>query len=347
MDGLLVSYHPLITRAPKYLQEDIEAQGIHKALDYDGTILGDCGAFSYVYEYEPPYSPSEVLRYYEKCSFDIGATLDHLIWKKMKENGEERQRRYNITLRNARIMYKKWKRDYQDNFELLGVAQGWDPQSYADAVEKLIDIGFYHIGVGGVAGASSKEITPILTRIYSRLKSLKSGACVHLFGVNPLRKGSSDLISIFKNYGVSSFDTSIMLRQAWRRTRDSYLLNNHGYTAIRVPTYLEYEVADKILQKLRDYADYKQSAEDVMRELRRIIRGNKKRWIQLYKKTLLDRPWEKCGCKICEKFGVDVIIFRGNERNMRRGFHNVFQFYNRFIKKRGFISPKLQVKINQ
>ena len=46
--------------------------------------------------------------------------------------------------------------------------------------------------------------------------------------------------------------------------------------------------------------------------------------------TLEARPWEKCDCKICKDIGVEVIIFRGNNRNRRRGFHNLY-VYNKHL----------------
>ncbi|MFV2016725.1 MAG: hypothetical protein ACC656_14940, partial [Candidatus Heimdallarchaeota archaeon] len=46
-----------------------------------------------------------------------------------------------------------------------------------------------------------------------------------------------------------------------------------------------------------------------------------------YQRTLKDKPWLTCECIICKEIGMDVIIFRGNNRNRRRGFHNTFVFY--------------------
>ena len=40
-------------------------------------------------------------------------------------------------------------------------------------------------------------------------------------------------------------------------------------------------------------------------------------------RTLQDRPWKHCDCAICRDVGVEVIIFRGSNRNKRRGFHNL------------------------
>lgn len=51
------------------------------------------------------------------------------------------------------------------------------------------------------------------------------------------------------------------------------------------------------------------------------------RWL-LCADVLTDRPWKHCPCEICRRLGVHVIIFRGAERNRRRGFHNLFVFNN-------------------
>ena len=52
--------------------------------------------------------------------------------------------------------------------------------------------------------------------------------------------------------------------------------------------------------------------------------------LESYRRTLSDRPWEQCNCPICEDHGIEVCIFRGNDRNRRRGFHNTDRFYNEF-----------------
>jgi hypothetical protein len=44
-------------------------------------------------------------------------------------------------------------------------------------------------------------------------------------------------------------------------------------------------------------------------------------------RTLRERPWERCQCAICSHIGIEVVIFRGNNRNRRRGFHNTYVFY--------------------
>jgi hypothetical protein len=47
-----------------------------------------------------------------------------------------------------------------------------------------------------------------------------------------------------------------------------------------------------------------------------------------YEVTLAAQPWKSCLCEICADAGIQVAIFRGAERNKRRGFHNL-QVFNR------------------
>src|SRR5262249_25255268 len=52
------------------------------------------------------------------------------------------------------------------------------------------------------------------------------------------------------------------------------------------------------------------------------------------RETLEARPWTDCGCAICKAIGIHVVIFRGAERNRRRGFHNLYMFSERLRKQR-------------
>jgi hypothetical protein len=51
------------------------------------------------------------------------------------------------------------------------------------------------------------------------------------------------------------------------------------------------------------------------------------------RRTLEHRPWEKCRCRVCREAGIETLIFRGSNRNKRRGFHNI-AVYNEYIKRR-------------
>jgi len=52
--------------------------------------------------------------------------------------------------------------------------------------------------------------------------------------------------------------------------------------------------------------------------------------LEAYYETLTNKPWADCDCPICTKHGIEVCIFRGNDRNRRRGFHNTAMFYEEF-----------------
>jgi hypothetical protein len=54
------------------------------------------------------------------------------------------------------------------------------------------------------------------------------------------------------------------------------------------------------------------------------------KYIDDYEMTLRAEPWRNCDCDICEDLGIEVVVFRGNNRNRRRGFHNMHQFYKDF-----------------
>ncbi|MFC4440239.1 MULTISPECIES: hypothetical protein [Natrialbaceae] len=54
------------------------------------------------------------------------------------------------------------------------------------------------------------------------------------------------------------------------------------------------------------------------------------RLLKEYEKLLKEEPWTECDCEICREYGIEVAIFRGNNRNRRRGFHNTKRFYDQF-----------------
>ena len=51
-----------------------------------------------------------------------------------------------------------------------------------------------------------------------------------------------------------------------------------------------------------------------------------------YRETLEAKPWRSCKCAVCKQVGVEAIIFRGGNRNRRRGFHNL-EIYHNHLKK--------------
>lgn len=354
-DGVLIS--KVVIDESQTRRAKVEAQGVHRFIRFNGEIMGDCGAFGYIKEEEPPYTTDEILNYYHNLGFNYGVSIDHLIAGPFGEPGI-RDKRYDITRKNAEEFLKKYQ---QGNFGFtpIGVAQGWSPESYAKAVKELIEMGYEYIALGGLARAQNREILPILEAIHPYLIPTVR---MHLFGVARINS-----ISAFHHLGVTSCDSASPLRQAWLgATANYYTPSDKRYAAIRVPPVdnkgglrvkrlLEAGVADtKTLQKLekdalgalRKFDAGKLDLESTLAvvlaydELLELPKDGKadpeaqaKRRAKhevLYREVLEAQPWKACDCPICQEIGIEVIIFRNNNRNRRRGFHNTSVFYKRF-----------------
>lgn len=353
-DGILVSR--VVIDKSKKKKEALYQVGLRNFLRYNGKIMGDCGAFGYIKEEVPPYTTEEILEYYHQLGFNYGVSVDHLIVGVFAEIGV-REKRYDITLKNALdFIQKHQERGYK--FTPIGVAQGWSPESYANAVKELISMGYNYVALGGVARERSKNILEILEAVHPHLTA---NTHIHLLGV-----GRINAVPAFRHLGVTSFDSASPLRSAWLDSAANYhTLSGTTYTAVRIPQVeksgvrikrlLEANVSDiktlhrleqDSLHALREFQAGRLSLEKTLHilltydELLELPRDGKvdpgkqakrqEKHAEMYKKLLLDKPWQQCDCRICQDIGVEVIIFRGNDRNRRRGFHNTYVFYKRF-----------------
>jgi hypothetical protein len=361
IDGVLVSRMKIMENKAKYQQ--IMNEGIHNFLRLPQSfeIMGDCGAWGYIDQEEPPFKTKETLDYYVKCGFNYGVSIDHLI---VPAHKEERQKRWNLTLENAREMFELWrsKDSYLQSIRIIGVAQGWDVESYRKAVRELLKIGYDYIGLGGLARSptgeentelDTKTLLNVVKGVYLEVKKwmgeTKRKIDIHVFGV-----ARPQIIPELMRYGVTSFDSASFLRRAWLSAQNNYhTLDGKSYSAIRIPQTERSprvkniknekltELERKALETLRLYDQGKVSLEEVMKVLTEYDRliGQRPNIEKFYMETLKDMPWKKCPCDICKSIGVEVIIFRGNNRNRRRGFHNTWVFYQQFRK----ISPRIFV----
>lgn len=398
-DGILISKSVLEDNQLK--KNKTRQLGIHGYLRIpkEVPVLGDCGAFSYLMAYEPPYKTDEILNYYEEMGFDYGVSIDHLIvpavlkkekyWLMVEENWieidaenfklfssdnntkivddrrkglqkqiflegkllckeswideDEKHRRYDLTLKNGIEFISKHKKN-KYSFIPIGAVQGWDPESYSQMAYEYEKYGFNYIALGGLVKSKTSDILQILELLK---RKLKSSTKIHIFGV-----ARPEAIQQFIDLGVTSVDNAGVLRQAWLSSSNNYYAPNfNNYTAIRIPqidlkkaketlkankhTCEEGVAAEKsALESLRNYDNGEESLEST---LEKVMTYSKMLNIpdsiyRQYYRTLVDKPWKKCECKICKDVGIDVIIFRGNNRNRRRGFHNTWVYYNWLLK---------------
>ncbi|MEV3985619.1 tRNA-guanine transglycosylase DpdA [Nonomuraea sp. NPDC049758] len=317
--------------------------------------LGDCGAFTYADQEEPPYTVSQVLDFYERCQFDSGISLDHVIFGYDAAVSDEQVNRAWVQRREMSLRYAE---DFLEHvhsrgqvIEPIGAAQGWSPASYADSVMRLQSVGYSRIALGGMVPLRTDDILECLIEI-DKVREPKTH--LHLLGIT--RMG---FMETFGNYGVSSFDSTSPFRQAFMDDKNNYYTTTDRYTAIRVPQVdgnpklkkliLAGSVSQQAarsgeresLRRLRSYdqgletldrvievlEEYEQLVDPpVLKKDRRTGKITSTSKIPSYRRTLEAKPWQSCMCAVCTRYGVEVIIFRGSERNKGRGFHNLAVF---------------------
>lgn len=316
--------------------------------------MGDCGAFSYVKQEKPPFSVDEVIDFYEGCGFDMGVSVDHVIlgfdasldetFPGLAVVAREYMRRQEITLELAHE-FRRRHRVRRCSFEPLGVAQGWSPVSYATAVRQLQRMGYRRIALGGLVPLKTRDILAVLERVDA---VRRPDVELHLLGVT-----RTDQIEAFDRYGVTSFDTTSPFLRAFKDATHNYYTPERSYTALRVPQVEGNRPLEKLiragqvdqrrartleqecLQRLRRYDAGNGTVDGVLTpllEYEELVgggRASRRNRAAAYRKTLEDRPWATCPCEVCKAVGVEVIIFRGSERNKRRGFHNLYILYER------------------
>jgi hypothetical protein len=347
-DGVLMSKTVVTPSIEKRIRKE---GGVHAfmRLDRKYPVMGDCGAFTYREQAEPPYATDEILDYYQSLGFDYGVSIDHLIFSGFPL--EEQERRWQLTLRNAEDFLRRHG-EKGCSFVPVGIAQGPTPERYAAAIRRLVELGYSHLALGGLARSYDKDIRQVLEAVSPELPT---GTELHLFGVARL-----SLIPDFLRYGVTSADSASPIRRAFMGDGgDNYwTADDERYAAIRVaeatsqrkkrgvdsPTDIVngsqpvdsiealVELEQAALWNLRAFDRCESSLEKTLDAVLGYDRlfGEDRNHERLYRRVLEDRPWQKCDCPICKEVGVEVIIFRSNNRNRRRGFHNARVFYQQF-----------------
>lgn len=323
------------------------------------SLFGDCGAFTYVKSDTPPYTPADTAEFYDDCGFTHGCSVDHIVFDfddsllGLAGGSPEARRRVDITLENARAFLSEARQT--GRFQPLGVVQGWSPASMADAARQLVAMGYDYLAIGGMVPLKPEQIKSSLLAIRD---AIPPSTRLHLLGF-----GKVDQFAEFMPFGVTSFDTTSPLIRAFKDDRQNYWLPAGAgrlayYTAIRIPQSIENPRLQRLVKQgafraeeltrleteaLRSLRDFAAGQADIEPTLQSVLEYNAviatdRPWVdvqgsstmtkleQRYRKTLEDRPWTKCPCRICSDAGVEVVIFRASNRNKRRGIHNLGVF---------------------
>ena len=363
-DGLLFSLAQLQTgKGPLSLLKKKEIFDLRgdRRIPEDMLLFGDPGAFSYTADSEPPITSEKAASLYDKFGFNLGASVDHIPIPSITP--EEKIERMDLTEENAKQFLKICKENkYQ--FLPVGSIQGVTVDDYVCYVQRYVEMGYKHIALGGLVRRKNSKILEIVAAVREVLQKHTRGKqeniWVHLFGV--LRP---DLQRSFQNLGVSSFDSASYLRKAWLSSDRNYLApdgEGDWYGTIRVPISsskamrdaaqsnsmsiekLE-ELENQCLSNLDDFDGTPESKKKVLNSVEQYgplldRKGEGNHFIDEHKRLMKDQPWKKCRCHICKKLGIDVVVFRGANRNRRRGFHNTWVFYHKILHGGRNKSPK-------
>jgi len=380
-DGMLISYEIVAGAGRKYT--DRQAQRLRtegasaffglKAHPKRAPIFGDCGAFAYADQREPPYAPEDIARFYHECQFTHGISVDHIIFGFSENNNvrptAEEQHRYDVTISNAR----KFLKDVRKNeycFTPVAPIQGWNPESMAKAARTYEKMGYTYVAIGGLVPLKVPQIHACVRAVREAAPRIQ----IHLLGVTKF-----DHIHEFIPYRISTFDSTSPLIRAFKDARNNYWGVNGNYTAIRIPQACEnpkmkrrtlaghisqdqalrqeqwsleriraidalptpptHEEVNIALEDILLYNAYLDPDCDVTRlkpqGRQEHLFSRSEPWqfawnptlTADYRRTLCDRPWKACPCRVCREAEAEVIVFRGSNRNKRRGFHNLYHFY--------------------
>ena len=322
-------------------------------------VLGDCGAFSYRDEREPLYSVDDTLGFYADGCFTHGCSVDHLIFDFHGDDQEpsaEARRRQEITLELAGD-FLTTSAALGTQFTPVGVIQGWSAGSMADAAGKLVKMGYHSLALGGMARASTEDIETALRAVGEAIGHTRPQ--IHVLGFGKIEDAPR-----IARLGVTSFDTTSPLLRAFKDDKQNYFEADKGrlshYTAIRIPQasddrharssararelgqegLIAHETValdavrrfaageiqlDEAVDRVIAYASIilwkdKRSAASNERDFERLR--------EIYRRSLGERPWERCSCRVCNELGVEALVFRSTNHNKRRGFHNLAVFHD-------------------
>jgi queuine/archaeosine tRNA-ribosyltransferase len=280
-----------------------------------------------------------MLEYYDRFAFDYGVSVDHLV---VPEYASEAHRRYELTLRNAED-FLALHRTSKYSFVPVGAIQGWDSASYTEASQHLARAGYTYLAIGGVARSNTRTVESIVRAVRD---AVGDQTRLHVLGV-----ARAKLLPLFVELGIESVDSAAPIRCAWLSAHENYFTLDSSYAAIRIPiAEQERPKPDTLVgRSSHSLGTLRRAESDALRALRaydkrqlglmsamnailayddllaeRRDSQTRSSRAMLYRATLAARPWRRCDCPICRNLGVEVIIFRGNNRNRRRGFHNCY-----------------------
>ncbi|MFO7678289.1 MAG: tRNA guanosine(15) transglycosylase TgtA [Thermoplasmatota archaeon] len=188
----------------KQLREKAVTHGVHKLIDFDGTIMTDSGTFqSYVYG-DINIDPIEIVTFQKEIGSDIGTILD--IFSTPDQTKKQAEQSVDETIKRAKKSIQ-----YKGDMLLACTVQGSIyPHLRKKCAQQLstIDADFFPIG-GVVPLMENQRYTDLISCILASKKGLNPSKPVHLFGA-----GHPLIFPLAVALGCDFFDSSAYIKYA-------------------------------------------------------------------------------------------------------------------------------------
>ncbi|KYK21874.1 hypothetical protein AYK25_07750 [Thermoplasmatales archaeon SM1-50] len=200
---ILITNSYIINKNPE-LRKHALMSGVHKLIDFHGTIMTDSGTFqSYIYG-DINVDPLEIVRFQRDIGSDIGTILD--IFGTPGQTKEESQQGTTETIRRA-------KESIQEKGEMLlacPVQGSVYPELREECARQLSSLNADFFPIGGVVPLmENQRYTDLVRCILAAKRGLDPSKPVHLFGA-----GHPLIFSLAVALGCDFFDSSAYAKYA-------------------------------------------------------------------------------------------------------------------------------------
>ncbi len=201
----IVITNSYIIKKDEKLREKALSEGVHRLLDFDGSIMTDSGTFqSYVYG-DIDVRPLEIVEFQKNIGSDIGTILD--VFGTPNQTYAEAEKSVRETIKRAKKSIK-----IKEEMILATTIQGSIyPELRKKCAEEMskINSDFYPIG-GVVPLMENQWYSDLINVILNIKKHLEPSKPVHLFGA-----GHPLIFPIAVALGCDFFDSSAYIKYAY------------------------------------------------------------------------------------------------------------------------------------
>jgi hypothetical protein len=174
----------------------------------DLPMIWDCGAWSYKNERTPVYRKYVLTPGYAlyECYMNLAKPDDILI-------APDHMLIDGVNLENRRKINQQYAMDFltlckKEPYTPMAVCHGMDLDERIESIKYLVDLGYKHIAIGGVAARAAQK--RIVSEMIAEIRKAFPDIWIHILGLS-----SPDYTKMWNNLGIDSFDGSSHFKQAF------------------------------------------------------------------------------------------------------------------------------------